>query len=319
MIVDPQSLLELPPIAFLRAVWEAAARLGMAGVPMPVAAVAAGAAPVVVFSPELSADELGGRMGGAAGAARMMELAGAHGEWAAENAAALQAVERGEGAVVVEDAGEAGGWIVVARETGSESLAAARRAGAEGKQMFVVRGGEERPDVDWGDRVLRQVAALSQDRSAEGEGPALVAGPVAVDGLRRALAKACQKGFEAEDKAEGWLRKLLPLSAGHLFLAAEALRYLEGMAGEKRVRMAVTPAAANMDCACAYLIGAATAAEAGLGWPQRAGTEGPPSLDAAQWGVIYEMLRQASYHWRAAAGWVARELARRSQGGEREG
>ncbi len=289
--------MEIPEFGPVKALCQAVEQLGRKLLPWPAMLAAARACPLVYFSERLDAAALRDLRPEVEPVEVIAELAAARVHWPAEEDV-LKATITDGGLVAIET--RSGQWRILGSEDEVRELV---EAGASIRAMAVRlegQGGEFSPR-----RVLTGIAQMSQDRSVMGE-VTLSAGPVAIDALRRALARSCQEGFGKWPAAEGWLKGLLAYFAAQLFVAAEALRHVRE-AGEWRPAI-IAAAAAHFDCACVYLLAARSTALAGMDWGRRWENEERAGLDAAHWGVIYECLRQASYHWRTATRWIAREV-----------
>ncbi|MBC7287694.1 MAG: hypothetical protein H5T86_06540 [Armatimonadetes bacterium] len=286
--------------------------MGAAPLPVPVLAAAAGACPRVAFDASVAVEHLIERQFGGDILAEACKLSGAQAKWERQEAEIARHLAAGGAAV----AKTSTGWqALTAEDARGDTLTVSLCDHLGGPErgplalLVALPEGREPAAPPRADEIVRRMAQMSQDRGSTDGSAAL--GPVAVDGLRRALAKASQEGLDKWPAAREWLLTLAPDVAGQMLTAAEALRHIAStLPLDRHLSMAIQAAAGNFDVAASFACSVYLLAEAALLWPERSGSMPSPSLDAAHWGAIYEALRQTSYHWRAAAGWLTRELVR---------
>ncbi len=304
------ALLSRDELSALSAVRDALQRLGLNPPPLAWLAGCTGASLRIYFRDDLPADALCHISPERDVLVQMCALAGAAAKWAPSTDAIQEHLQTGKPAVGPVD----GAWRVLGDASfgpvpdWADRLGYMRPPGTEGLPVLLVdAGGQREEPVPL--EVGRLIARLSQDRAVATPGGMLPGGPVALDSLRRALSHAAQEGLEKNPAAATWLECYVPTVAGQLALTADCLRLLAAEEDlTNRARMALSASAANFDAACGLCAAVATTAEAFAEAQARVGVALGTHPDAAHWGHIYELLRQAAYHWRAAAGWLTRSL-----------
>ncbi|MGD9519091.1 MAG: hypothetical protein AB7W28_06205 [Armatimonadota bacterium] len=296
------------PSGALVATWKALAGMHLDPAPLPLLAGAAGACPLFRFDPGMSAQGclLATWQGDALVA--VATAAGARAEWVPDVVSAQRRLSKGA-ALVIPPRGLGARWRVVlpTDATSLEGPHLASAAGdAEGPLLALTARGDVAQRLS-AQAVLTGILAASAEEAPEGGGGVLSSGPGAVDVLRRALAEVAHTGLPFCPKAAGWLVDLTDFLSDQLLLAADAVRLAWEDSRGALANSLASAAAANFDCAVAYVLCARTTAKVGLG---------EADLDPAHWGVIYDSLRQGTYHWRTAAKWLTLGLDDLQNAGE---
>lgn len=256
-------LLESASLRPARLVCQALSDLGLAPLPLGVLAAASGQCPLVYFSPALSARELVRLAPGGDPLLALAEAGGATAAWTANAVEARQALESGAQVLCPRD------WV---------------------DRLLLLRAAEQPKPEPKADEILSRIVAASEGRTLEADEAPLAAGPQAIESLRRALARAAQEGPALPARVGGWLGSFAEHVAAQVFLAAQAVGSLVAEApGDRWAKARLAAAAGNFDCAAAYVVTAHLVAGAPGGQS--------PALDASHWGVVYDALRQAEYHW----------------------